>query len=643
MLAAAAASSADLPPVLVQGRAQGLTVTVIPALPLLQERGVADWLAGAPGVFAAERGNLAQDTQLSIRGFGARTSFGVRGVRVFVDGIPATMPDGSGSLGHVPLASVSRIEVLRGPFSALYGSNSGGVLAFSTRAATGAEPLRLGVHAGTFGERLLRLQTDHLLGTDQRADQPVDQRDTTALRLDASSWRQEGWRPQAAAEKQLLDLRLDHADLRLSFNALHQTANDPQGLSRSQWDQAPFSSSAQALSFNTRKRTEQWQFGAGWSDGGAWFGQRRVKQWQSIPVNVQAAASHPGGVIDLARNFAGLDLRTRNTLGSASAVLGMAVEGQWDQRKGFENFIGSELGLSGTLRRDESNRALAVDLYAQLQQPLSEASTLHVGLRGSRLQIRSQDRFLSNGDDSGQRYFNTLSPMLGLSHRLQGGWSLYANAGSAQETPTLNELAYRSDGSSGLNTTLQAQQSGQLEIGVRGKGLELSAFSARSRQEIVALGSVGGRARFGNADGIRRAGAELSWQQNLNAALDLQLALTALQARMSDGSVMPGAPARQAFVALGWQAAGWRAQARLQAQSKLWADARNAAPGFGLLGLALQREGRNSSGPWHIRLALDNLLDRRHAASVIVAESNGRFLEPGAPRRWQLGFSQGFL
>jgi iron complex outermembrane receptor protein len=318
------------------------------------------------------------------------------------------------------------------------------------------------------------------------------------------------------------------------------------------------------------------------------------------------------------------------------------VEGQWDQRKGFENFIGSQLGLTGALRRDENNQALGLDLYAQLRQPLNVSTTLHAGLRVSRLQMRSQDHFLGNGDDSGLRHFNTLSPILGLTHRLGGGWRLYANAGSAQETPTLNELAYGSDGSSGLNSTLQAQHSGQIEIGVRGNGLELSAFTARSRDEIIALGSVGGRARFGNADGIRRAGAELSWQQSINATWDLYLALTALHARLSDSSALPGAPAQQAFAAHGWQTAGWRAQLKLQAQSELWADANNAAPGFGLLSFALQREGRNTSGPWHLRLALDNLFDQRHAASVIVAESNGRFLEPGAPRRLQLGFSHGF-
>jgi len=401
----AAASTAELPPVLVQGRAEGLTATVIQAQALLQERPVADWLASAPGVFAAERGNLAQDTQLSIRGFGARTPFGVRGLRVFVDGIPATMPDGSGSLSHVPLASVASVELLRGPFSALYGSNSGGVLAFSTRAATGAEPLRLDVQAGSFGERLLRLHADHLLGQD------------TALRMDASASQQDGWRPQAAAKRQLMDLRLDHGDLRLSFNALHLEASDPQGLSRAQWEQAPFSSSVQALSFNTRKTTDQWQIGAGWkgdwSSANAWLGQRQVKQWQSIPANVQAAPSHPGGVIDLDRSFAGLDLRTRRTLGSATAIIGLAVEGQWDGRKGFENFIGSELGLTGALRRDESNQALGLDLYAQLRQPLGEATTLHAGLRGSRLQMRSQDHFLGNGDDSGAAPFQYPEPHAG--------------------------------------------------------------------------------------------------------------------------------------------------------------------------------------------------------------------------------------
>ena len=626
---ATSATGASLPEVIVQGRAPEQAVTVISAEPFLQERPVADWLASAPGVFAAERGNFAQDTQLSVRGFGARTPFGVRGVRVFVDGIPATMPDGSGSLSHVPLASVESLAVVRGPFSALYGSNSGGVLAFTTAPATGAEPTRWSAQAGAFGERLVRAQTGQTLGK-------------AGLRLDASHWQQDGWRPQAAAQRQLIDLRLDHAGLRLNFNALRLLANDPQGLSRTQWDTAPDSTAAQALAFNTRKHTGQWQLGAGWQGGNAWLGERQVVQWQSIPVAVQAAPSHPGGVIDLSRRFAGLDIRATHALGKASLITGVALEGQWDHRKGFDNFMGAQLGQSGALRRDERNTAMGVDLYAQWRQPLTAATSLQVGLRSGTLQMRSQDAFLGNGDDSGERSFQTLSPMLGITHRLGGGWTVLANAGSAQETPTLNELAYRSDGSSGFNQTLQAQHSRQLELGLRGHGLQLSVFRADSRDEIVALGNTGGRARFGNADGIRRSGAELGWQHRLSPVWDIQVAYTALRAIQGDGSLLPGAPAQNAFVALGWQSRGWRAQARAQAQSELWADARNAAPGFALLHLALQRDGRNAMGTWQLRMALDNALNQRHVASVIVAEANGRFIEPGATRRLQLGVSQSF-
>ncbi len=158
-------TGASLPAVAVQGRAERQAVTVVLAEPMLQERPVADWLASAPGVFAAERANFAPDTQLSVRGFGAGSPLGVRGVRVLVDGIPAIMPDGSGSLSHVPLASFASIAVLRSPFSALYGSNSGGVSAFTTATTKGDEPTRIGFQACAFGERLCTCKPANELAT----------------------------------------------------------------------------------------------------------------------------------------------------------------------------------------------------------------------------------------------------------------------------------------------------------------------------------------------------------------------------------------------------------------------------------------------------------------------------------------------
>lgn len=614
----------------VGGRAPQAAVISLPADPLLRDRPLADWLMLLPGVHAAERGNGAQDIQLASRGFGARTSFGVRGLRLYIDGIPASSPDGSGSLSHLPVQLIERLELVRGPFSALHGANSGGVISASTRPVRGDEPTELMAAAGAFGERQLQLSTSARWGE-------------LPWRLFLQGSRLNGWRPQAAQQRRLLDWRADQGPWRWSLNWLDQPAQDPQGISPAQWaagEQPP-----QPQAFDTRKRLRQLQLGAGWRDGGAsasaWLGRREVWQWQSIPAAVQRPASHPGGVIALERHYAGLDLQQRGEWAGWRSVLGLAAEGQWDGRQGFENFIGSQLGLTGVLRRDERNQAHSLDLYAQVERSLSAATALQLGLRAGRLSLSSEDRFLSNGDDGGARRLHTLSPVLGLQHRLAPGWRAHLQLGSAQETPTLNELAYRADGSAGFNGALKAQQSRQLEIGLRGAGLQLALFAARSRDEIVVAGSSGGRASFRNAGRGERLGLELGGERELAPGWSLAGSLSLLRARI-DGGPLPGAPARQAVLDLRWQpAADWRLQLRASGKSRLVADAAgNAAPGHGLLGLQVQHSGRNRLGAWQLALQGDNLLDRRHAASVIVAEASGRFLEPGAPRRWGLSWRQ---
>ena len=108
-------------------------------------------LQRVPGVVARDRQNFAQDLQISIRGFGARSTFGVRGVRLYTDGIPATMPDGQGQVSHFALDAAQRIEVLRGPFSALYGNSSGGVIALYSAEASDHPTFGLEFDAGSHG------------------------------------------------------------------------------------------------------------------------------------------------------------------------------------------------------------------------------------------------------------------------------------------------------------------------------------------------------------------------------------------------------------------------------------------------------------------------------------------------------------
>ena len=152
-------------------------------------------LARVPGLVVANRNNYAQDLQISARGYGARAGFGVRGVRVYADGIPATMPDGQGQVAHFDLAGAQRVEVLRGPFSALYGNSAGGVIALVTAPATEGRA-EAAVDTGSFGLAQGRLALALPLqgGFDLRA---------SASQVDLG-----GFRPQSAAHRQLANLRL---------------------------------------------------------------------------------------------------------------------------------------------------------------------------------------------------------------------------------------------------------------------------------------------------------------------------------------------------------------------------------------------------------------------------------------------------
>lgn len=604
-------------------------------------------LTRLPGVWAADRGNAAQDLQLSVRGFGARASFGVRGLRLFVDGLPATAPDGSGAVGHFPLDQVASIELLRGPFSALHGVHSGGALSLYTRAPQPG-PVRWGgdVWARTDDQRQLRLQAE---------GGPRD----AAWRVGLAHWHSAGQRPQAAAERSLLDARWDFSpgwSARAHWQS--QPAQDPLGLTRAQWLADPEGGAPQATAFNTRKRLQQAQLGLSGDAGDwrlrAWAIDRQVRQWQAIAVATQAPSSHPGGVINLDRRQVGLDLRREGP----GWTVGGQLDTQAEQRRGFENFVGAALGLTGALRRDERNTAFGAEVYAQGERRLTEDLVLHAGLRLGRLQLQSRDRFLGNGDDGGRQSIDTALPALGLVGALGAGSRWFASVGQARETPTLAELAYRPDGAAGLNTALRPQQSRQGELGIKhlegGWAVEGVLFAADTEAEIVSARNSGGRAAFVNAGRTRRHGLELQAQGRLQDAR-WALATTFLSARVREpyavcgappctrasqtvpaGARLPGVPARTLRLDVhGPARSAWQTGFTASARSRLWADERNAdaAPGHALLALWTRWRWDEATT---LTLRVDNLMDRRHIASVIVNEANGRFFEPGPGRAWSL-------
>jgi len=629
---------------------------------------LSEGLARVPGLVIRNRENYAQDLQVSIRGFGARSTFGVRGVRLFVDGIPASAPDGSGQAANFPLGSADRIEVVRGPFAALYGASSGGAILAYTQDGVRPGELRVGSAFGANG--LWRLSTQ-VAGQTGTAEAPG-----WSYTLDVGKFATDGARPQSAADRSTANAKLSrrHEGGRttLVFNRQSAFALDPQGLSRLQFDAGTPLTTPQAIQFNTRKSVSQTQAGVAWDQAlgnghkvelMGYAGQRRVIQFQSIPVanqNPVTAPGNSGGVIDLDRDYWGFNARWRLQRewqgGQLNLSAGLAGDRQTDLRRGYQNFVGSTLGVTGALRRDESNRATTLDPYAQAAWQVQDW-TFEGGLRRVGARYESSDVFLSNGDQSGGNRYSAWLPVVGMRWQLSPQTQAFASVGRGLETPTLNEAAYSVGGATGFNTGLNASRSTQAEVGLRGRngsGLwNATLFDIRTSDEIVSAGTVDGRASFTNGGSTKRQGLELSAEYGMGS-VTLSSAYTYLRARYGSGTAsipagnrMPGLPEHQLYAQVAWSPAAAAAIGgvfTLEARhtGSIFANDANTtstalAKGHTLLGIGARFEQTTGAWTWREFVRIDNLTDKKHMGSVIVNDGNSRFFEPGLGRSLSAG------
>lgn len=683
-VAAQEAEPTSLQPVVVTATREAVDPLLVPAAidvvegddirraqPVLK---LSESLQRIPGVVVRDRNNDAQDEQISIRGFGARASFGVRGVRLYTDGIPATMPDGQGQVSHFSLQSADRIEVLRGPFSALYGNAAGGVVALYSAASPPQSRLDLGFVAQDDG---LQRSWTWLRGP-WRSGQG-------GYSLDAADVDSDGYRRHAASRRTqaqgLLQGTIGSATrYTILANSLDLSAQDPQGLTATELAMDRRQASSGALQFDTRKTVRQQQLGARLEhDAGedntftltGYFGERRVAQVLSVPVGAQRNPLSGGGVIDLDRGYHGIDARWRweSRLFDQPLALtaGVQREVSDERRRGYENFIGTQLGVRGALRRDEDDRVVGLDQYLQVEWQPGDRWRVHAGLRRATVRFEAGDHYITadNPDDSGRLDYARTSPVLGVLYRVTPSLSVFANAGSGFETPSFSELSYRSDGRSGFNDALRADRSSSYEAGLRFRRgmLELSAaaFDSRTRDELIVVANEGGRSVYANAGQTGRRGLELSLSGVAATRWHYAVAYTLLDARYRDdvafcaqvpcletdieipsGNRIPGLPRQSAWGELRWQGSD-DLDIALQGQfvDRVFADDANTAvaPAYATVDLAVERRLRIGPIQWTGFARLDNLLDRAVIGSVIVNERNGRYFEPAPGRGWTLGLS----
>ena len=627
-----------------------------------------------PGLTILNRQNYAQDLQLSIRGFGSRASFGLRGIRLLIDGIPATTPDGQGQGSSVSLTSTDRIEVLRGPLALLYGNSSGGVVQAFTRDAPDVPEFSSQLYTGSFGLRRTDWQYAGKLGTAGQV----------GLVADYGTFETDGFRANSRAKRQQFNGKLsfapnDQTKVNVVFNHFDMPlAEDPLGLTAAQLAANPQQAGTSASAARVRKITRQSQLGSA-----ATF---QIDSTQAITArayvgtrnNLQYQANNTW--VGLDRNYHGVGLQYAATTAVAAFpvrwVAGYELDYSSEGRQGGTATVGEKSGAPPT--RNETNTARNSDFFAQATTSLNERFSLVTGLRASSVRLASRDDLLADGDGSGNVRYRASSPVLGLTWHAADTLNLYANYGKGFETPTLAEVAYRASNTATptalFNPDLGASRSQHYELGAKwlagaASRLDANVYQIDSTDEIVTASSAAGRTAFKNAPGTRRRGVELAASTLLGPNVSAQLAANWIDARFSQayanntatvasGNRLPGIPQHFIFSELAWSSRpltgtpgkgaaaqlGSRAGLELTRAGKLYANDVNTAQSAGYTLLATRVSHGWSladlGAPQGVLTAyarIDNLTDRRYVGSVIVNQAAGQFYEPAPGRNYTLG------
>lgn len=614
----------------------------------------AELLQGLPGVQADSRSNYAQDTRVTLRGFGARSAFGVRGIDLQVDGVPLTTPDGQGQLSSVALDGIDAVDVLRGPIAALYGNGAGGVIALQSVASD----------YNKAGLRLLAGEN----GTARQSFHGQWRQDNLGARLQAANFTTDGDRPHSSAERQHVGAQFYYTtptgveSLVRIDTSRDPELNDPLGLTPAQWREDPRQKNAAAELFNTRKSVSHKQVSLTLRQAAAegrwqaalWRGSREITQYLGFTGDAIEGA---GGVVDLERDFYGVNGNYSRNLSFGStlltATLGAELAGMDDRRRGFVN----NAGEPGDLRRNELGEVDSRDIYGILQWQPADRWQVYGGARHSDLTFNVADYFIvpGNPDDSGKRDYNDWSSAMGMNYELTDNWIFFASVGRGFETPTLTEMAYRPD-SSGINMTLDATANRQRELGFRfgnetATSASITVFTVNSTDEIVVDQSIGGRTTYRNAAETERQGVEATGQVMLSEAWMLRTTLNYLEAEYSagawNGNALPGVARHNHYAQLRWQplsderlTLAFAAQYRSRVATG--DDNEAFAPRATIADLAII--SKHEFGDWNLTgwIKGANLTDERYVGSVIVNQGNGRSFEPAPGRNVTAGVEMNY-
>ena len=641
--------------------------------------GLSESLNELPGVYVANRYNFSLDERLTIRGFGARSNFGIRGVQVLLDGVPQTAPDGQSQMTNVDLDDVDRIEVLRGAASALYGNSSGGVVSLSTVAA-GSAPFGVQgrVTGGSYGFLKANVLATGVAG-------PM----AGTLSLSHTNW--DGFRQHSASRFTTLALGGDWTlqggtsiAARLRYTDQPQAEN-PGALTYAEYEANRDSAAAANILRGADKAVRQGQASVtllhvmpgGDEYQATVYGLARDLQNPLAAPPPQGPGPDVGTYVTLERGIGGLRLTGLTAFGAPTLGLrlhyGLDLQGMRDQRTNSRS-VGGE---KDTLIQDQVEKVTAVGPFVQANWIATPRVTVLAGLRYDWLTFDVIDDFFGDGvDNSGQRAMQSPSGLLGVSYDAGPAFVPYFNVASSFETPTTTELANAPGLTGGFNPDLGPQTAVTWELGARGQWrtirYSVAGFLIGIQDAVTQYTEVGGRAYFTNAGKVNNDGLEARVDWTPMAALRLFGSYTYSHFRFGeyrvtrgavvdtlDGNTVPAVP--ESFIRLGLRATVFGSGYVDLDQSfstRVYADDQNTllVNGWGsqVAGMPGGVGGgvTNLVAGWsgvlgQVRVApfggVSNLFDRSYVGSVTVNGVAGRVYEPAPRRTFYVGAEVGWF
>lgn len=612
-----------------------------------QQLGLDESLVKIPGLFMQNRYNFAQDLRISIRGFGSRAAFGIRGIKILVDGIPETLPDGQGQVDSIDLGSVQNISVIRGPSSSLYGNASGGVIDITSEEGPPQPFIEPRFAWGDYGYQKYQLKAG---GRAEKVDYFVN---VSEMKLD-------GYREHSQTESSLINGRVRFffpnrdSDLNVSFNAFDQPiANDPGSLTRQQAEQNPQQARAANVAFDAGEAVDQQRVGFVYNSNFGPTHQLRVRNYYVWRKFNNRLPFVNGGSVDLDRFFVGGGVSYINTgnLGRNAnrLIAGIDLEDQDDERKRFDN----NMGTIGNLVFEQNENVSSVGIFAHNEFSFGPDLGLTLGLRHDRLEYDVVDRFVADGDQSGTRTFEATSPMIGVLYSTSPSANVYINISNGFETPTTTELA-NPDGSGGFNPTIEPQKAENYEIGVKGDisgrhRYQFAVFHIDVKDELIPFEIPGspGRDFFVNAGKSRRDGMELAYTVVAAPGLELSFAYTYSDFVFEDfvddngndfnGNKLPGQPDNLLHGEISYlHGSGFFTIFDVLYVDEFFVNNANTETNPASTVANLRIGYTVGRGPWMVEpfIGIVNMFDESYNQNVRINAFGGRYFEPGPPRNF---------